>query len=185
VLSLLTGVVAVAALYFLAVDRVMPALRGVPKALRQGETLAADLEFRTLGASQDGEGEGLRRVPSERPSLLLVFSSTCPACYANLAAWQEVVGAAGEAATVLAVTVERDSLAALAYARDHLPGARTVVPTDPRRFAEVLGVSVVPYTVLVAADGRVEFVRSGRLDSASVISAKRALGALSSSSTLR
>jgi len=182
---LLTGVVAVTAVYFMATERVIPALRGEPVLLQQGDSLAESLELRALGASQDEEGAGVSRVPSAQASLLLVFSSTCPACYANLPAWNKLINSASESVSVLAVALERDSAAALSYASDNLPGAVTVIARDPQRFVDVLGLSVVPYTILVDVDGRVAFLRSGRLDSASVVAATRALGALSGSSILR
>ncbi len=184
-LSLLTGVVAVTAVYFMATERVIPALRGEPVLLQQGDSLAESLELRALGASQGEEGAGVSRVPSAQASLLLVFASTCPACYANLPAWRELVNTASESVSVLAVALERDSAAAISYASDNLPGAVTVIPRDPQRFVDVLGLSLVPYTILVDVDGRVAFLRSGRLDSASVVAATRALGALSGSSILR
>ena len=124
-------------------------------------------------------------MPSAQPSLLLVFASTCSACYANLPAWKKLISSVRESALVLAVAMERDSLAALSYSRDNLPGAMTVIPKDPQKFVDALDVSVIPYTILIDADGRVAFLRRGRLDSASVVAATRALGALSGSSTLR
>jgi hypothetical protein len=178
-------VVAVTAVYILATERVIPALRGEPVLLQQGDSLTESLEFRALGASQDEAVARVSRVPSAQPSLLLAFASTCPACYANLPAWKKLVSSASESASVLAVALERDSLAALSYSRDNLPGAIAVIPRDPQRFVDVLGLSVVPFTILVYVDGRVAFLKRGRLESASVVAATRALGALPGSSKLR
>jgi len=180
-LSLLTAAVAVTAAYFLATERVIPALRGEPVALAEGEQLTESFEFRRLGASRDEERE--IKVPGARPYLLLVFSPACPACYTNLAAWREVMEAVGGSARVLAVALERDASTALAYVSGNLPGAVAVQSLEPRRFGDALGVKVVPFTALIDGDGAVRFMRQGSLDTTAVAAAKRALGALSGSST--
>ena len=185
-LSLLTAAVAVTAAYFLATERVIPALRGEPVAAAEGERLTESLVFNRLGASRDEERE-IRvpgaGVPGARPYLLLVFSPACPACYTNLAAWREVMEAVGGSARVLAVALERDASTALAYVSDNLPGAVAVQPLEPRRFGDALGVRIVPFTALIDGEGAVRFMRQGSLDMTAVAAAKRALGALSGSST--
>lgn len=182
-LSLVTVLVAVAALYLLTTERLLPALRGAPVRLGVGGQLAAALEFRTLAKGYVGTGASRDiTVPGERPTLLFVFNSTCAACYVNLSAWQEVMEAAGGRATVLAVALERERSAAHGYARRHLPAAMAVVPKDPGEFAGRLGVEIVPFTALVGRDGVLEFVRPGSLDSLAVRSLLRALEALAASS---
>jgi len=182
-LNLAMLLVAVAALYLLTTERLLPALRGAPERLGVGGQLAAALEFRTLAKGELGTGaSGDIAVPGERPTLLFVFNSTCAACYVNLSAWQEVMDAAGGKATVLAVALERERSAAHGYARRHLPAAMAVVPKDAREFAGTLGVDIVPFTALVGRDGVLEFVRPGSLDSLAVCSLLRALGALAASS---
>jgi hypothetical protein len=180
-LSLMTAAVAVTAMYFLTTERVIPALRGEPVAVAEGERLTESFELRRLGASRDEERE--IRVPGARPYLLLVFSPACPACYTNRAAWREVIDAVSGSVRVLAVALERDGSTARAYVRENLPGAVAVQPLEPRRFGDALGVRVVPFTAIIDSDGAVRFMRQGSLDPAAVAAAKRALGALSGSST--
>jgi len=183
-LSLVTALVFVVAAYLLISERLLPALRGEPALVGEGERLDDAIEFHPL--AEDRLADVLTErisVPSDRPTLLLVFASTCPACYANLEAWSTAIDAADGVATVLAVGFERDRKAAREYALRHLPRAMPVAPRDPRWFAGRLGVSIVPFTALVNADGTVGFVRQGRLDAASVASLRGALGALVSSST--
>jgi hypothetical protein len=167
------------ALYFLVTERVIPALRGGPVRVVEGGQLSGGLEFALLDGSRSS---GTMRVPGARPTLLLVYSSTCPACYANLPAWREVIEAGEDLSTVLAVGVEADRLAALQYARRHLPSATAVVPEDPHRFGGILGVDIVPFTALLDAGGTLRFVQQGSLDSRSVDALKGALGALAGSS---
>lgn len=181
VLNLVTAVVAVMALYFLATERVIPAVRGEPVRVAEGAKLPGSFQFELLGeAGRTGEATKIR-VPGSRPVLLLVFSSTCPACYANLPAWREVIENADGVPEVIAVGLEPDRLAALAYARRHLPAAVAVAPEDSRRFVGTLGVDVVPFTALVDTGGIVQFLQQGSLDSTAVSSLLRALGALTGS----
>ncbi|UCC48150.1 MAG: hypothetical protein JSV41_11860 [Gemmatimonadota bacterium] len=180
-LSLAAAVAALAALYLVTTERLLPALRDAPVRLGEGEQLARVLEFRTLANGHERTGEEIA-VPGDRATLLFVFSSTCPACYTNLPAWREVTEAAGGTTTVLAVALERDRSAARSYARRHLSWATAVVPKHPREFVGTLGVDIVPFTALVGRDGVLEFVWPGSLDSLTSHSLIRALGALSASS---
>lgn len=165
-LNLLTLTVAILAAYLLATERLIPALRGAPTRTLEGEQLSERLQFRVLsGERNDGPAQ---TVPDTGRTLLLVFSSTCPACFENLPAWEQVAGSGRGSVRVLAVALERDRRAASLYVRRHLPTATPVVARDAARFAAALGIEVVPFTALVAADGTVEFARPGRLDPASV-----------------
>ena len=105
-LSLATGVVVVMTFYFLLTERLLPSLRGEPVLVPEGGTLTDSFAFRPLGAGE--RTFALKYVPDERPVLLLVFDSTCPACYANLESWQLAIEAAGSKVTVLAVALERE-----------------------------------------------------------------------------
>ncbi|MGD2154829.1 MAG: hypothetical protein PVG79_16290, partial [Gemmatimonadales bacterium] len=133
-----------------------------------------------VGERVGGLGRGRERivVPGEEAALLLVYSSRCPACYANLSAWEGVVRAAEGVASVLSVALERDRSAARAYARRHLPSTLAVVPRDARRLSGALGIGLVPSTVLVGGDGVVLFLRQGSLDGAAVDTLLSALEAL-------
>lgn len=181
-LNISTAAIVAVAAYFLVSERVIPALRGDAAPAVQGEELEGSLEFQPLGEGSVGAGVGPIAIPGPRPALLLVFSTTCPACYANLPAWRQIVTAAADRASVLAVTLESDRAAVRAYVGEKLPGAIAVRPTEPQRFVDGLGVSVVPFTVLVDAGGTVGYMRRGVLDSLGVATAIRALGVLSDSS---
>jgi hypothetical protein len=181
-LSLVTVIVGLVAAYLVATERVIPALRGEPEAVDAGGRLAVRLEFEPLAGGPGGWGWGGGRerisVPGEGAALLLVYSSTCPACYANLSAWDRVVRAAEGVASVLSVGLDRDRVAARAYARRHLPSTVAVVPRDWRRLSGALGIGIVPSTALVSRDGVVVFLRQGSLDGAAVDSLVSALEAL-------
>jgi hypothetical protein len=177
-LSLVTVILGVVAAYLVATERVIPVLRGVPVAVDVGGRLAGRLEFERLAAAPGSRGGDRIRVPGRGAVLLLVYSSTCPACYANLAAWDRAVRAAEGVASVLSVALEEDLAAARAYARRHLPSTVAVIPRDARRLTGALGIGIVPSTILVGGDGTVSFLRQGSLDRAALDSLVGALEAL-------
>jgi thiol-disulfide isomerase/thioredoxin len=178
VLSLVTALVVVTVTYFLVTERVVPALRGEPVRVREGERLVEVIDFEPLSSGGGTLGLEEIRVPNAKPTLLLVFNSACQACYRTLPAWQDLVAVVGDAASVLAVALDPDERAAGAYASQNLDAATAVVPEDPRRFASILGVDIVPSTALLDGDGVLRFMRQGSLDSLAVSSLMRALGAL-------
>jgi hypothetical protein len=181
IFSVFTALVVVLVGYFVVTEQVVPALRGEPVRVHQGERLSEILEFRTLGPEGNRGGAAKIRLPDGRATLMLVFNSTCQACYRTLAFWRQAVAATGDKAVVLAVALEDDRRAAGIYAQRNLPTALVVAPEDPGRFVSVLGVSVVPFTALFDADAALVFSRQGSLDASAVDSLIRALGALAGS----
>ena len=97
-LSVVTAGVVATAFYFLATERVIPALRGDPVRVVEGWRLPGGLEFELLDGSQSS---GTVVVPGAKPALLLAYSSTCPACYENLPAWREVIAVAAPPGTTV------------------------------------------------------------------------------------
>lgn len=183
-LSLVTALLVVVAIYFVVAERIVPSLRGDPVPVGTGEKLAEPLRFEALAAGQASRPGGAEfRLPAGHPVLLLVFSSRCPACYANLPAWKRVLEERGDRVSVVAVGLERSRQAVTAYAAEYLPGAVAAVPWRPQSFTETLGIEVVPYTALVDSAGTLLFSRQGSLDSLGVSALVKALGALTGSST--
>jgi hypothetical protein len=178
-----TVIVGVVAAYLVVTERVIPVFRGEAVPVDEGEKLAARLEFEPLAVSA-AAGGGRIEVPGEGAVLLLVYNSTCPACYSNLAAWARGVSAAAGVASVLSVALEEDLAAAGAYARRHLPSTVAVIPRDARRLTGALGIGIVPSTALVGGDGTVLFLRQGSLDGAALDSLVSALEALQGPSSL-
>lgn len=180
-LSVVTALVVVTAGFFVVTERVVPALRSEPTRVREGERLPEVLEFAPLDNGRNSLGGERVRLPDGRAGLLLVFNSTCQACYRTLPAWQRAVDALADDVAVLAVGLDSDGQAAAAYARRNLPRAVVLAPDDPARFASILGVDVVPFTALLDSDGVLLFVRQGSLDEPAADSLIRALGALAGS----
>ncbi len=181
-LTLVTVLALVTAVYFLVKERLIPAVRSEPARVIEGEELAESFQFELL--SRDGSASRAARiqVPGRRPALLLVFDSACPACYANLPAWRDLLAVSAGGVISLAIGLDRDPRDAWKYAHDHLPAATAVSIRNAREFATVMGVRVVPFTALVGADGVLHFARQGRLDATATETAIRALEALTGSS---
>ncbi len=177
----MTAIVVVLVGYFVVTERVVPALRGEPIRVHEGERLPEVLEFRPLFQDGGGSGSSRIRLPEGHATLLLVFNSTCQACYRTLEFWRTAVAATGDRTVVLAVALDDDRRAAGVYAQRNLPTALAVAPEDPARFVGALGISVVPFTALFDADGVLAFARQGSLDASAVDSLIRALGALAGS----
>lgn len=177
--SVITGLIVVTVAYFVVTERVVPALRGEPVRVWRGERLPEALEFTSLDGG--GRGRATVRIPDGRATLILVFNSTCQACYRTLPAWRRAVAAAADRVAVLAVGLDRDRRGAAVYARHNLPTAAVVTPEDPVRFANMLGIDVVPFTAALDPDGVVVFARQGSLDVQAADSLIRALGALGGS----
>jgi hypothetical protein len=131
ILDALTALAAIAALTFLARERLVPWIedRGIIDALSSGT-----------------------------PTLLFVFRSTCPACAAAVPAWSALSGAG--AWTTLAVGLEPAHTAA-AYAHSSLPTVRPVVPLDAAEFAKRFRIRVVPTTLAIDSGGRLVMRRVG------------------------
>lgn len=178
IFSLFTAFVVVLVSYFVVTERVVPALRSEPVRVRVGERLSEPLEFRPLGQENGSRDAAAIRLPDGRATLMLVFNSTCQACYRTLPAWQRAVAATDGEVAVLAVALDGDRRAAGVYARRNLPTALVVAPEDPGRFVSVLGVGVVPFTALLDPEAVLVFARQGSLDGLAIDSLIRALGAL-------
>ena len=178
-LSVITGLIVVTVAYFVMTERVIPALKGETVRVWRGERLPEVLEFASLDRGGDNRERPRVHIPNRRATLMLVFNSTCQACYRTLPAWRRAVAAAADdGVTVLAVGLDPDQRGAAEYARQNLPAAAVVAPEDPVRFTNMLGVDVVPFTALLDADGVLLFARQGSLNAQAGDSLIRALGAL-------
>lgn len=159
-LNAATALLLVVAAGLLARDRLLPAWRA-GQVVEVGESAPEDLALVSLAS-----GDTLR-LGALRPSLLMFFQSTCPACTRNLPAWRRLTEERPPGVRTVAVGLE-PAAPALAYVREEMPRALGTRPLDSGRATRVLGVEAVPTTLLLAADGRVIWRRSGVLDDAAV-----------------
>lgn len=167
------------ALYLVVTERLLPAVRGPAETVLEGERLSSPLPFQELEPGTDGGPSGrILRAPGERPTLLLLFHTRCPACYGNLPAWRSLIESGGDGVAALAVGLDADTRKVAAYARRHLAGAVAVRPLNSKVLLETLGVDIVPFTAIVGPDGMLALIHHGSLDSAAVETGIGALEAL-------
>lgn len=141
-------------------DRLLPAWRA-HQVVAVGETAPDDLALVSLASRDTFRLDGLR------PSLLLFFQSTCPACGRNLPAWHRLIRERPAGVRTVAVGLEAAG-PALDYVREELPRALGTRPAESGRTTRILGVEAVPTTLVLGADGRVLWRRSGVLDDGEV-----------------
>lgn len=150
----LTALAAIAALTFVARERVLPWLaeRAVvdPGELIRERPRVLDALTGDSIALADG-----------RATLLFVFRSTCPACTEAAPAWTALAN--GTPWSSFAVGLEPARPAAR-YASTALPRVRAVVPPDPADFARRFRIRVVPTTLAIDESGRLLLRRAGPLD---------------------
>lgn len=101
----------------------------------------------------DGETENLE-LSGDRESFLLVFTTDCPSCRENQGAWGDLYRNVGETANVVGISLSELD-ATRGYRETHNLPFEVGVPTEPRKLADTLGISAVPMTIRVGADGRV------------------------------
>lgn len=138
VLDLCTAGLVLVALTVLARDRVLPALADRAR-MDPGETASTEFRFRRLAT---GDTMGLDSV---RPSLLVVFRSTCPVCEQTAPDWRALARLAPD--RTFAIGLDADSVAA-AWAKRRVPGVAAVAPVEPTVFLDRLRIRAVPTTLL-------------------------------------
>ena len=128
-----------------------------------------------LWQSLEGEESTLEFASAEQESLLLVFTTDCPACQKNQDAWRELHQAVGQDVNVVGISLS-DLDATRNYSQAHGLTFPVGVPAEPQDFIQKLAISGVPTTIRVGADGRVVESWSGALS-------ERLLSELSKSSS--
>lgn len=123
--------------------------------------------------SVDGEETMLDLAAGQRDSLLLVFTTDCPACRENQAVWRGLHQEVGDAVDVVGVSLS--GLEATQSYRDaHGLPFPVGISQDPGTFISDLAITGVPMTIRVGADGRVRGSWSGVLSEQQVSEVVRA-----------
>lgn len=102
----------------------------------------------------DGSEQTLSFSEAEKESLLLVFTTTCPACSDNQPAWRAVYEANKDRYRVLGIGLD-DAQKTAAYRKQQDLPFPVVLPTDYDQFAVEYGITQVPFTIHVDRRGKV------------------------------
>ena len=110
----------------------------------------------------DGLPHPLRWNDPAHDRLLLIFTTSCPACKENQAGWRHLAATVGAEVEVVGISLD-DTEATQIYRDAHDLRFPVVVATNRTAFAEAYAVTSVPTTLLVGRDGRVRGVWTGVL----------------------
>lgn len=112
-----------------------------------------------------------RSAVAEGRQILFIFRTTCPYCVATLPIWKRVADSLRRVTSVslelFAVSLD-SAEPSRAYARAHHL-AYPVVLFPERKLVRLYRVAATPQTLVLNAEGRVLYARTGLLDSASVL----------------
>lgn len=158
VLNVLTGTIVLAAAAGFVNDRVRPALAERAR-LDPGDRIGNPVLLRRI-ARDDTLG-----LNGESPTVLFVFQSTCDVCERVSPSWLSLSRSLG--IRPLAMGLEADSTS-VAWLRERVPTAEPVAALDLSMFLDRFRIRAVPTTLLLA-DGRLQLMRIGPLQSDDLI----------------
>lgn len=157
-LNVVTVTIALAAMTAFVNDRVRPAIAERAR-LDPGDSIGEPLLLRRIA-----EDDTLR-LSGVNPVLVIVFQSTCDVCERVAPVWRAIAQSAGT--KPLALGLESDSASA-AWLEEQVPTAEAVAALDLSKFLDRFRIRAVPTTLLLA-DGRLQLVRVGPIQSDDLI----------------
>ncbi len=113
----------------------------------------------------DGDPRLLTWEDNDRDRILLVFTTSCPACKQNQTAWQSLYRELGNDVDIVGISLDSPE-ATRAYREDLDLPFEVVMAVDREAFASAYEISVVPLTFHIAGDGLVKAVWTGVLSDA-------------------
>jgi hypothetical protein len=121
----------------------------VPETIAAGDAVepipVVDLEGRERTVRFDGKSED---------TLLFVFTTTCPACKANVPAWIDLYQRLGDRFDVVGISVD-DPGPTVEYIAEYDLPYPVVTPADPVGFPRRYRIPGVPQTLRIGPDGEV------------------------------
>lgn len=140
--------------------------RQLKQAMKPLEPLAAGAEAPAIAARDlSGQEETLELDAASQETLLLVFTTTCPACRDNQAAWRALTQANQDRFQIVGVSLEDLETTASYREAEALP-YRVLLPADNDRFSADYGINQIPLTFHIGRDGKVRDVWPGVLSDA-------------------
>ena len=107
--------------------------------------------------SMDGQQSKVSYDNPEKDTLLLVFTTTCPACKANQDNWRELYTRVGDQYRIVGVSVDpRGKEATIPYIEEYQLPYEVVLPADAQGFPREYKVVAVPQTLLNGKGGKVK-----------------------------
>ena len=113
----------------------------------------------------DGDSRLLAWDDADQDRLLLVFTTSCPACKQNQAVWKSLYRELSDDVEIVGISLDSPEVTRT-YREAHDLPFEVVVAADREAFASAYEISVVPFTFHIAGDGRVQGVWRGMLSDA-------------------
>lgn len=142
--------------------------RDLKESMRPPEPLVAGTEVQPIPIKHlDGTDETLSYSDSDKDTLLLVFTSTCPACNENQPNWRTIYEQNKDAYRIVGIGLEdAETIAAYRESKD-LPFP-VVLPGDYPDFAKSYKLRGIPTTIQVDSEGKVVEAWTGVLSNDTV-----------------
>jgi len=113
----------------------------------------------------EGGDETVDFSQGERDRLLLVFTTTCPACRDNQDAWKTLHEDLRDTVEVLGISLSEEE-ETRDYKVAHDLAFPIALPADQDRFSQAYAISVIPTTIRIGPDGKVRGSWPGGLSKA-------------------
>jgi hypothetical protein len=139
-----------------------------PAAVRVGDVVPS-LRLNAL----DGAERNISFDGSER-YLLFVFSPLCPSCRRQLPGWADITKTAPSSKVIVRWLSVEDATITERHLSSLVP--RELVLLIPFKFVRACRVAAVPQTLLVSANGEVEWAQTGELSREALASLRTAVG---------
>jgi len=117
--------------------------------------------------SLDGDSRLLSWDDTNPDRLLLVFTTSCPACKQNQVFWQSLHRTLDNDVEIVGISLDSPEATRI-YREEHGLPFEVVVAADREAFASAYEISVVPFTFHIAGDGSVQGAWRGVLTDANL-----------------
>ena len=143
-------------------------IRGMKESMRPPQPLVAGMEVESIPIKTlDGTSDTLAYADTDKDTLLLVFTSTCPACNENQPNWRTIYEQNKDAYRIVGIGLEdAETVAAYRETKD-LPFP-IVLPEDYPTFAKSYKLTGIPTTIQVDPRGNVVEAWTGVLSTDTV-----------------
>ncbi len=108
-------------------------------------------------------------LKSDSVYVIYIFTTTCPFCKQNLAAWNRIaITAESNDVAVFGISVDSKETTVEYLKQNHINWP-VCVPQSPRDFREEHHITSVPQTILRSSDGRIERIWTGVLSKDNIL----------------
>lgn len=173
--ALLVGVGLVARLYGRPAPSNIGVTAGVKAAMEQVQRLSGTVlgPLEVVGSGGHSRDFDVGRL--RRPTVILVFKSTCTVCEASAKAWAQLTHSLPPDVQVIGVNVEDPTVARRWLTLKGIRADSVIVPATLTTLPDAWKISAVPVTLTLDSTGRVVYAKLGIFNSANIATVRRDL----------